>query len=559
MNRLIKKLFITSFGVVSPFLLNAQETTPGAERGEIRDTEFIIRKDRVLTLPTQNRINERPPALPSVGSQGNYTYAVKDFFLDMAPVTVAIQPFARNFPKPPVDAYHSFTRLGYGNFRSPLAEIHLNNLPDDEHTFGVKLKHQGFYRGPVDGASSAEDHTEVKLNGSLFREDLEIFGDFGYDRDKYHFYGYSEGSLSSNEPFDLAQVLHTAYGRVGIRKVEQLDVFNYQATLNLRLFNDNYLAREHEASLQAMVGFRANENLHGGINTQLFFTSPSDERYTGINRNYFKLQPFAVYQKAGIHFKVGANVIHENDVVPNKTKDFHVYPLADISYHPVQSFGVYASYKGDVLRKTYYDFVRENPFLGPSEQLRNTIQNYEVDLGVSGKILDEMHYKAGVKYGNFSNMHFFGNSAVDSTRFQLIYDEVSQVLNYHIAAEWNFEGMYKVDGEINYYQYTLTDLTSPWHRPEWEVKVHNTFQPDSKWTIQFNAHLMGGISAINLESDVSTTLKPILDVQAKFDYRITPRFSVFAIGNNLLNQSNQRFWNYPVRGIQGIGGITMKF
>lgn len=559
MNQPIKALVIVAMAFGSPFFVGAQDTTRGSERGEIRDTEFIIRKDRVLTLPSQNRVNERPPALPSVSSQGNYSYSVKDFFLNMTPVELDIQPFARNFPKPAVDSYHSFTRLGYGNYRSPLAEIHINNLSSQDRNYGIKLKHQGFYRGPVDGAFSAEDHTEVKVNGSLFKDDMEIFGDFGYDRDKYHFYGYSEGAIWSATPFDLGQVLHTAYGSVGLKKIEQLEVFNYQATLNLRLFNDNYLAREHEANVQAMVGFRANENLHGGINTQLYFTSPSDEGYTDINRNYFKLQPFAMYQNAGVQVKVGANVIHENDIVPNKTKDFHVYPLAKVSYHPVPMFGVYASYEGDVLRKTYFDFVRENPFLGPSEQLRNTIQNYEVDLGVSGNVLGELHYKAGVKYGNFSNMHFFGNSASDSTRFQLIYDDISRVLNYHIAANWNYEGVYKVDGEINYYQYTLTDITSPWHRPEWEVKIHNTLQPDAKWTVQLNAHLMGGISAINLASDLDTTLKPILDLQAKVDYRITPRFSVFAIGNNLLNQSNQRFWNYPVRGIQGIGGVTMKF
>lgn len=537
----------------------AQDNTRGAERGEIRDTEFIIRKDRVLTLPNQPRINERPPTLPAVNSQASFTYSVKDFFLDMTPVDLDTQPFVKNFPKPAYETYHSFAKLGYGNYQSPLAEIQINNLNSEDRSYGVKLKHQGFYQGPVDGPNSAEDHTEVKANGSLFRDDMEIFGDLGYERDTYNFYGYSENIVAVGSPFELGQLLHSAYGRLGIRKIEQLDVFNYQATVNLRLFNDNYLAREHEASVTALVGFRANDELDGGIETNLHFTSPSDATYTAINRNYFKLHPYARYQTKGLRIKIGANVIHENDIVPNKNRDFHVFPVANASFHPVPAFGVYASYAGDVIRRTYHDFVRENPFLGPSDQLRNTIQNYEVDLGVSGNILEELNYKAGVKYGNFSNMHFFGNSAGDSTRFQLIYDDISRVLSYHVSANWNYEGVYRVDGEINYYQYTLTDLNSPWHRPEWEIKVHNTLLPDPKWMIQLNAHLLGGISAINLATDTSTTLKPIVDLHAKVDYRITPRFSVFTMGNNLLNQSYQRFWNYPVRGIQGIGGVTVKF
>jgi len=45
----------------------------------------------------------------------------------------------------------------------------------------------------------------------------------------------------------------------------------------------------------------------------------------------------------------------------------------------------------------------------------------------------------------------------------------------------------------------------------------------------------------------------------KADYQITERISAFVIGNNLLNRNNQRFLNYPVRGIQGIVGATIKF
>jgi hypothetical protein len=62
-----------------------------------------------------------------------------------------------------------------------------------------------------------------------------------------------------------------------------------------------------------------------------------------------------------------------------------------------------------------------------------------------------------------------------------------------------------------------------------------------------------------LASDTTDTLSALIDLQAKIDYSFNSRLSVFAIGNNLLNQSYQRFWNYPVRGIQGIGGVSFKF
>jgi outer membrane cobalamin receptor len=133
------------------------------------------------------------------------------------------------------------------------------------------------------------------------------------------------------------------------------------------------------------------------------------------------------------------------------------------------------------------------------------------------------------------------------------------VVNYHVSTDWNYEEWFQLEASANYYQYTLTDFSSPWHRPEWEISLHNKFQPDNKWLIHVNANVMGGIPVINLESDKTDTLGAIADLQAKVDYSISDRLSVFAVGNNLLNQSYQRFWNYPVRGIQGIGGVSFKF
>ena len=54
-------------------------------------------------------------------------------------------------------------------------------------------------------------------------------------------------------------------------------------------------------------------------------------------------------------------------------------------------------------------------------------------------------------------------------------------------------------------------------------------------------------------------LKTIADLQLKADFKITEKIGVFAEGNNLLNAQNTRWLNYPVRGVQLIGGAWLKF
>ncbi|HLT06088.1 MAG TPA: TonB-dependent receptor [Cyclobacteriaceae bacterium] len=549
-----KKLVFIALMFFVPMAIIWAQDTQSRERGEVKDAEFIIRKDRVLTLPKQPRVFERTPTLPSTQSKGSYTYEVKNFFLNLKPTVTDTQPFQKTFPRDRGMLYHSYVKAGYGNYQSPLGELYINNVESDFLNYGVFLKHQGFYEGPVDGKNSAEDHTNIRLDASYFQDDIEFFGKLGYDRDKHHFYGYTPGMEVARDT--LGQIFNTIYGNVGLRRIDRNALLYYEASLGLRLFNDNYFAREHEVGLHARLGITANdERWRGGLDLQGFITSPSDTTYSGINRNYAKINPYIQFANDQFKIRVGANLIVEND----SSSTFHIFPNVAASYYLTESFGLYAEFEGDVVRKTYYDFAMENPFLGPSATLRNTIQNYKIDVGVKGAINDELSYKTGIRYGEYENMHFYGNHMADSARFQLIYDRGTKILNYHISVGWKYEDWYKLQASGDYYHYELTDISSPWHRPEWELSVQNYIMPNEKWFITANLNVLGGIQALNLQAAESTTLNPIIDFGAKVDYAVTPRFSVFVEGNNLLNQKNERYWNYRARGIQGIGGLTFKF
>ncbi|GAB3657608.1 TonB-dependent receptor [Echinicola sediminis] len=564
MNKLIKIIYISLLVPVG--LVHAQDNK-GNERGEVTDAEFIIRKDRVLTLPKKTRNFERVPTLPQPEGTSSFQYDVRDFFFNLQPSKSQMQAYQKRFPSNTEELYHSMVKLGYGNYQSPLVELHVNNLESDYLNYGVLLKHQGFYEGPVDKENSAEDHTTVQLNASYFDEYFEVFGELGYNRDRYHFYGYQPGTEVMAA--DIQQIFNTISAQGGIRNIDKDEPFNYEAKLGLRLFNDDYSAREHEVNFQGKGSYGFNEDAKAGLDFQAFLTSPSDATYANINRNYVKFTPYAVYQNETFQVKAGVNLIVENDDYLSKEGDFHVFPTVSASYNLQEEFALYALYEGDVLRKTYYDFAMENPYLGPSSQLLNTVQKFKAEGGIKGSVEDAFTYKLGVAYGDFDNMHFYGNSSADSTKFQLVYQDAS-MLNYTGTLGYNFGKQYQLSAEVNYYHYMFGDEENQpvgeeigaWHRPEWEINVHNTYTPNEKWLIQAGLDVMGGIRAINYfgSGSVQTAvLDPIIDLNAKVDYKINERFSVFAQGNNLLNQKNERFWNYQSRGIQGIGGLTFKF
>jgi len=552
-----KAFFFAVFGLIALVML--PRLANGQEKGEVKDQEFIIRKDRVLTLPVQPRRFERAPTLPAAKGNSSFQYDVKQYFLSLPPIGIKAEAAQKNFPKVVEEQYSGFARVGYGNYGSPLLEGRYNIWEDENYDFGAKFKHQSFARGPIGGRNSGESITNFGLDGTYFMDVFQVYGGVKYDRHKFNFYGYDPENLNLVDFVPSQNIFNTFQLFGGIQDIDKMEGINYNVRLGIRAFNDNFLAAENEVSIKANSSYWYNDNLNGNIDFDLSLTSPKDEFYGDINRNYFKINPQIGYQDESLKISAGVNIVFENDITLNKKSDFHIFPALGGEYMISKEIGVYGSFEGDVLRKTYYDFVMENQFLGPSSQLLNTIQNFKTGAGIKGTILEGLTYEVGFNVGKYRNMHFFANSVTDSLRFNLLFDENTRILNYTVKVGWEHEGWYKMTATADYFYYSLSTLGAAFQRPEWEFKFHNQFMPADKWLIYLNAHLMGGIVGFNQQSDLTTVLPAILDLQVKADYQISERISAFVIGNNLLNRNNQRFLNYPVRGIQGIVGATIKF
>jgi hypothetical protein len=552
-----KSLLFTVLSLIAMSIL--PDVVFAQEKGEVKDQEFIIRKDRVLTLPVQPRRFERAPALPSAKGSSSFQYDVKPYFLKLPPIGIKAEATQKNFPRVVEELYPGFVRAGYGNYGSPLLEGRYNISENDNYNLGAKFRHQSFAQGPVREEASSENFSNFGLDGTYFMDVFQVYGGVKYDRHKFNFYGFDPLNPNLVDYIPSQNIFNTFQVFGGIQDIDQMEGLNYNARLGIRAFNDNFQASENEVAINASSSYWYNDNLNGAIEFDLSLTRPRDEFYADINRNYFKTKPYVTYRDESLKIKAGVNIIFENDITLNKNSDFHVFPALGGEFMLSKEFGIYGAFEGDVLRKTYYDFVMENQFLGPSTQLLNTIQNFKTGAGIKGTLIDGLTYETGFNVGKYRNMHFFANSSTDSLRFNLLFDENTRVLNYTAKVGWEYEKWYKMSLTADYFHYTLSNLGAAYHRPEWEFTFNNQFTPAEKWLVFVNAHLMGGIVGFNQQSDLLVNMPAILDLQLKADYQITERISAFVIGNNLLNRTNQRFLNYPVRGIQGIVGATIKF
>jgi hypothetical protein len=175
-------------------------------------------------------------------------------------------------------------------------------------------------------------------------------------------------------------------------------------------------------------------------------------------------------------------------------------------------------------------------------------------------------YRAGLAVRRQSNLHFFVNSFADTSRFELVYDQQATVLQFNSDVEFSVSEKYDVTAQFDFFHYNLTTLQTAWHRPTWTASMNHRFAPFKNFSLQANLQVLGGLKARGLGQ--IETLPPqaeviklpvVADVQVNLEYQINSRFAVFANGSNLLNRNNLRWMNYPVRGIQGVGGLSFKF
>jgi hypothetical protein len=567
--RRIYILFLVSVVFFGSLPFSAAQT---AARGGLQDQVFVIQKDREIRLPKQIRSFEKMPALPQPKALGSLTFPVLPFFLSVPASKIQAEPAKKEWEAPKLDLYPGWVRVGYGNFLSPLVEGRYLSTQSSEWQYATKFYHQSFGKGPVRwmDEESKESHTELAGDVSYFLDESELYSSLDLKRDAYTFYGRDLGFVIppnvdfASQYFAPNKQLHGDL-KLGIRDLDKVGRIGYAGEIVLGGFRDSYAVREQELGVEGKGEFRPSKEVKASLGVSYFTTATEDLKYD-LNRNYFSIRPEGQYRFGDFHFTAAVVLVSDNDSVAESKPGIRIFPVLKSTYQVSGNLKVNAAISGDVQRNTYRSFVQENPFLGPSDQLLNTVTSFEFAAGVEGLAIDKLVYRAGMAVRRQSNLHFFVNSYADTSRFELVYDQQATVLQFNSDVEFSVTEKYKVTAQFDFFHYNLSTLQTAWHRPTWTASMNHRLTPFKNFSLQANLQVLGGMKARGLgQIDTLPTqaevvkLPVVVDLQVNLEYRINSRFAVFANGANLLNRNNMRWMNYPVRGIQGVGGLSFKF
>lgn len=488
---------------------------------------------------------------------------------------------AANVDKSPEEKiFSNYLTLGAGNYGTVNAELFITENISNTDYFGGMLRH----------SSSQGGINDVYLDDKFFNTSLDLtYGsrakgmswnaDMGYQHQIYNWYGIFPGSLdeATIATIDEQQTYHTLYlgGRLG------LDNILKESSVKFSRFWDAYGSAENRFVAKPSLEFDIVEQKIKADFVLDYISGSFDQTYIGggsfkYGFTNFGFQPSIRLNKGDLSMNIGAAFFYSAAQEGGESK-FFIYPQVTGSYKVVGDLMIfYAGIEGTLHQNSYHDFVQENFFVSPTLGVAPTDQKFDVFAGLKGKLASSVSYNIRGSYKNEDGKALFLNNGYESgvafegfnygNSFGVVYDKVKTISFFgELKADLSKNVSFGINGTFASYS---TDVEKEaWNLPGIKLATTLDVNITDKWYAGTSLFFVGErkdfahfASLVNpVPTDEVVTLKSYFDLNAHVGYKFSDRLTFFLKGNNLANQDYQKWLNYPVQGLQVLGGASYKF
>lgn len=481
--------------------------------------------------------------------------------------------------------YNNFATLGIGNYGNLNAELYVTEKLSSNDYVGGMFRHQSS-QGGIKGIDLDDKfyNTRLDLMYGNKERDMSWNIDFGYQNQVYNWYGLSEDFVNFDPEtirrIDPKHTFNTVYagGKIGLK-----DSFFNEASVLYKRFWDGDKSAENRLVIQPSLEFDIlGEKIKthfiidyvGGEFDKDFYTGLTSIKYGFTNLG---IQPGFVINRDDLSVNLGVGLFYSMDN-ENSENDFYVYPQVTASFNVVDDLMIaYAGAEGKLNQNSYSDFVYENPFVSPTLGIAPTNQQYDLYIGLKGKLASNISYNIKGSYLNEKNKALFKSNGFYETALNkegytygnslgVVYDDIKTISFFgELKLEVNKVIAFGVNGNFN--SFSTGNQDEAWNLPELKVGADVDFKITEKWFAGANVFFVGERKdqfafqdGLMTEVQLNTiTLKSYFDANAHISYKYNDRLTAFLKANNIGNQAYQKWLNYPVQQFQIVVGASYKF
>ncbi|MBX9784601.1 MAG: hypothetical protein K2X48_15025 [Chitinophagaceae bacterium] len=538
------KINILVLGFVGlAFAASAQDTTK-KQRVEITSAFKPVLKNAVKI-----NFNATPPAPDETRPNLNYNIPIQNLYFNLQPV--ALKPMALQIDSSGFAHNSNYVKAGYGNFNTPVAEAGFT-IGDGKNTnfnlFASHLSQKGDLRLQKFSNTSINAHLNT-LTGKV-----EVYGKAGYQQQTFYQYGLDTSTRNKSDD-SLKKPYQTYTIRAGFRNafVNRYGL-TYNPDLNINVFNDSR-ASETNAALDVPVEIRVGNNFGALIraNADLTTFTPTGASSSYTN-NVFFINPALILKTSLLRLRAGIRPTWDNGT-------FHVLPDVLLDYPTKDGKAIIiAGWTAHVRKNTYQFLASQNPWINQQPLSQFNTRITEAYAGVKGSLANSFNYRIQGGFTEFLNLPLFVNSQKPISLFTVRREGKLQAI--HIQSELGFvlQDKFNASAKLDVYNFINQKTeNSAWHVLPMQLTAAMRWQPVKKIMVKGDLFTWQGAPYLINNSGTEGRLPAVFDLNAGIEFHVTKNVAVWTQFNNILNNTYQRWNNYPQLGFQFLGGIRLTF
>jgi hypothetical protein len=485
--------------------------------------------------------------------------------------------------------FSNYATLGFGNYGTANAELFITKNISRTSYVGGMLRHLSSQGGIKDLVLDDKySNTSLDVTYGVRERNLSWNIDLGVKNQIYNWYGLPTENIVFDETTIKSIDSKQSYNTFALGgKVDFKASFFSGADMQFKHFSDGLNSSENRFFIKPNFDFQL---LNQKVNTDFVFdyVGGSFDRMLNIDSelkfNTFiaGVKPNFLYQQDDLSIQIGAGLFYASSKI-NEENDGKVflYPNIKASYKLVGDILIaYAGAEGNLQQNSYADFVEENSFVSPTLVVSPTDHKFDIYAGLKGKLANSVAFNVRASYLNqddkalFVSNEFnyaFANTEgyANGNSFGVVYDNVKTMSLFgELKADFSKNISFGINGTYN--NYSSDTQAEAWNLPQLKIGTTLDFDINKKWYAGANVFFVGERKdLVSIQNDATVfpptfsqqlvTLDSYFDLNAHVGYKYNTRLTAFLKGNNLANQQNNRWANFPVQGIQVLIGANYKF
>jgi hypothetical protein len=498
----------------------------------------------------------------------SYSYQIPSQNLSFSYRPIALNPLAAVLPETPILQGNTRIKVGFGNYLYQFLEAsynttNKNNIHDlyasTESSEGAHHL-QKFRDSKFNYLGNYTLANQLFLTTNLYLQQTQLYR-YGLVPDTIAFPTDQYAQKSNLIGLRMALLNNNSYVN-GIYFKPVLDLENRS---DIQSHNNTYFAITSPLSKQLKSGMVFNFDFH--------YSFSAYKNVTSSQNSLLRWDPSISLNKWNLKMKLGLSPVV-------KTDGFKLYPNIQLQHKLTDTtWDLQLGWVTQTKNSSYSQLITENPWIiSPAQLAISTQEKQYAKLVVNAS--KNVQYGFGISLNNYINLAlfnktnlidndyyyspnktFYSNRVKKGLEYMTIWEPNAHTIELEANLQYQWSDVFFIHNEFKYTQYNyIQQNEKPWGLIPFQFNSRFYWKLNDKFLMDGLVQVMSGIQNTQEGSNfIAKTIPTAAVLNAGISYKLSIPWKLWLKANNILNNTYQRWAEYPSLGVQINAGVVYSF